>query len=384
MKVAILGGTGLVGTEMISILATRKFPVSELLIFASTRSEGKVLHTPFGEVTCKVARDIDDFTGCDFVIVDVDDPYALELAPLAAQAGAKVVDNSAAFRMDVNVPLVVSEVNPGDIEQADKGIVACPNCTTMILLVALGPLHEKFKIDRMVVSTYQSVSGAGQGGIDELANQWKTRGIDGDLNAFIRATENKGTIDGGQVWSKAIAGNVIPLAGSVKESGYTSEEEKLVFETHKILHDDTIRVTATCVRVPVFVGHALSVNVSFHDFVDASMAAKVLSDAKGVILDKDLGYESLPLSSQKAYTLYRGNDTSQTPGGYKGRVGLYEVIDMDGDIESLILKRSTSNEIQEKAVEKGMITMREDGYLKALRGITTLEEVNRVTAADSV
>lgn len=292
MKVAVLGGTGLVGTEMISIMAQRKFPVSELLVFASERSEGKVLQTPFGEVTCKVAREQSDFEACDFVIVDVDDPFALELAPMAAQAGAKVIDNSAAFRMDVNVPLVVSEVNPGDIEHADKGIVACPNCTTMILLVALGPLHEKFKIDRMVVSTYQSVSGAGQGGIDELANQWKTRGIDGDLNAFIRATENKGTIDGGQVWSKAIAGNVIPLAGSVKESGYTSEEEKLVFETHKILHDDTIRVTATCVRVPVFVGHALSVNVSFHDFVDASMAAKVLSDAKGVILDKDLGYES--------------------------------------------------------------------------------------------
>lgn len=309
MKVAILGGTGLVGTEMISILATRKFPVSELLIFASTRSEGKVLHTPFGEVTCKVARDIDDFTGCDFVIVDVDDPYALELAPLAAQAGAKVVDNSAAFRMDVNVPLVVSEVNPGDIEQADKGIVACPNCTTMILLVALGPLHEKFKIDRMVVSTYQSVSGAGQSGIDELENQWKTRGFDDDINTLIRASESPDALHGGEVWPKAIAGNVIPLAGSIKESGYTSEEEKLIFETHKILHDDTIRVSATCVRVPVFVGHALSVNVSFHDFVDASMAAKILSDAPGVTLDSNIGYESAfptPLETAGADAVHVG------------------------------------------------------------------------------
>ena len=292
MKVAILGGTGLVGTEMISILEQRKFTVSELVIFASPRSEGKVLTTPFGDITCRVARTIDDFTDCDFVIVDVDDPYALTLAPMAAEAGAKVVDNSAAFRMNIDVPLVVSEVNPGDIELADKGIVACPNCTTMILMVALAPLHEKFKIDRMVVSTYQSVSGAGQSGIDELESQWKTRGFDSDIQSLIRASESPQMLLGGEVWSKAIAGNVIPLAGSVQESGYTSEEEKLVYETHKILHDDTIRVSATCVRVPVFVGHALSVNVSFHDSVDASMAADILSKAPGVILDNNLGHES--------------------------------------------------------------------------------------------
>jgi aspartate-semialdehyde dehydrogenase len=291
MKIAVIGGTGLVGTEMISILAERNFPVTELVIFASPRSEGKVIQTPFGEVTCRVAKFIEDFEGCDFVIVDVDDPYALELAPMAAQAGAKVIDNSAAFRMDVNVPLVVSEVNPGDIAYADKGIVACPNCTTMILMVALGPLHEKFKIDRMVISTFQSVSGAGQVGIDELAGQWKSRGFDDDVDSLLRASRNTASISGGEVWDKAIAGNVIPLAGSVQESGYTSEEEKLVFETHKILHDDSILVTATCVRVPVFVGHALSVNVSFHDFVDASMAVKVLQDAKGIILDQDLSHE---------------------------------------------------------------------------------------------
>jgi aspartate-semialdehyde dehydrogenase len=145
MKVAVLGGTGLVGTEMISIMKQRNFPVTELLVFASERSEGKTIATPFGDVVCKVARTVEDFKGCDFVIVDVDDPYAIELAPLAAQAGAKVVDNSAAFRMDPDVPLVVSEVNPEDIKDAKKNIVACPNCTTMILLVALAPLHERFQ-----------------------------------------------------------------------------------------------------------------------------------------------------------------------------------------------------------------------------------------------
>ena len=292
MKVAILGGTGLVGTEMISIMKQRNFPVTELVVFASERSEGKTITTPFGEVICKVARGIEDFENCDFVIVDVDDPFALKLAPLAAEAGAKVVDNSAAFRMDPDVPLVVSEVNPGDIKQAKKNIVACPNCTTMILLVALAPLHERFKIDRMVISTYQSVSGAGQIGIDELETQWKIHGFDDDINTLVRASENPEVIKGGVAWSKAIAGNVIPMAGSIKESGYTSEEEKLVHETHKILHDDSIRVTATCVRVPVFVGHALSVNVSFKENVDAEQVAKILSDAKGVILDSSVGHES--------------------------------------------------------------------------------------------
>lgn len=287
MKIAVLGGTGLVGTEMISILDQRNFDVTELVIFASTRSEGKTISTPFGDVVCKVAKSVEDFEGCDFVIVDVDDPIAIELAPMAAEAGAKVVDNSAAFRMDEDVPLVVSEVNPHAIKDAKKNIVACPNCTTMILLTALGPLHEEFCIDRMVISSYQSVSGAGQAGMDELAEQWKQHGFDDDLENLRRSSEYESAREGGSVWEKAIAGNVIPLAGSVKESGYTSEEEKLIFETHKILGDDSIRVTATCVRVPVFVGHAMSVNVSFKNDVDAERVAKVLSQAPGVVLDAD-------------------------------------------------------------------------------------------------
>jgi len=285
MKVAVLGGTGLVGTEMISIMAQRNFDVTELVIFASSRSEGKVISTPFGDITCRVAKSEEDFEGCDFVIVDVDDPIAIELAPLAAKAGAKVVDNSAAFRMDSQVPLVVSEVNPEAIETATKNIVACPNCTTMILLTALGPLHDEFGIDRMVISSYQSVSGAGQAGIDELAQQWKQHGFDDDLNNLRRSSEHESAREGGSVWEKAIAGNVIPLAGSVKESGYTSEEEKLIYETHKILGDDSIRVTATCVRVPVFVGHAMAANITFKNDVDAQRVAKVLAQSPGVVLD---------------------------------------------------------------------------------------------------
>lgn len=285
MKVAVIGGTGLVGTEMISIMSERNFPVSELVVFASTRSEGKKISTPFGEVTCRVARDVNDFDCCDFVIVDVEDDIALELVPLAIEAGAKIVDNSAAFRMDKDVPLVVSEVNPQAIKEAKKSIVACPNCTTMILLTALGPLHEEFQIDRMVISSYQSVSGAGQAGMDELRDQWRQRGFDDDLDSLRTSVNYESVRQGGGVWDKAIAGNVIPLAGSVRESGYTSEEEKLVYETHKILGDETIRVTATCVRVPVFVGHALSVNVSFKNDVDAKRAAKILADAPGVVLD---------------------------------------------------------------------------------------------------
>ncbi len=288
MKVAILGGTGLVGTEMISILAERKFPVSELVVFASSRSEGRKLNTPFGEVTCRVASAEEDFAGCDFVIIDVDDPIAAELAPLATAAGAKVVDKSAYFRMDNDVPLVIPEINAADIADAKRGIVSTPNCTTTVMLMAIAPLHKEFGADRIVISSYQSVSGAGQAGLDELRDQWKEHGFDNDLEQYVNSSESETLRAGGGVWDKAIAGNVIPLAGSIKEDGYTSEELKLVRETHKILHDDTIRITATCVRVPVFVGHAMSVNVSFHNDMDAERAAKILRETPGVSLGDDI------------------------------------------------------------------------------------------------
>jgi aspartate-semialdehyde dehydrogenase len=281
VDVGVIGATGLVGQEMLRILEQRGFPVGTLRAYASARSEGRELLFADGTVICEVLRD-GCFDGLDLVIVDVDDPLALEWAPAAAAAGAKVVDNSAAFRMDPDVPLVVAEVNPEDLLDLPRGIASCPNCTTMVLVTALAPLHRAAGIDRMVVSTYQSVSGAGAPGITELERQWTK--LNGDTESLRRAATIPGFIAAGEVWSKPIAGNVIPLAGSVKEQGYTSEEWKLVYESRKILHDDALRVSATCVRVPVFVGHAMTANVAFHDPMDATRAAEILAGASGVQL----------------------------------------------------------------------------------------------------
>ncbi len=281
VRIGVIGATGLVGQEMLRLIAERDFPADEVRAFASPRSEGRVLTSGAREITCEVLRD-GCFDGLDLVIVDVDDPIALEWAPVAAAAGARVVDNSAAFRSEADVPLVVAEVNPDDLDELPRNIASCPNCTTMVLLTALAPLHRAAGIDRMVVSTYQAVSGAGQAGIDELDEQWVARAS--DLPPLRRAAAIEGTITPGRVWGAPIAGNAIPLAGSVREAGYTSEEWKLVRETHKILHDDTIRVTATCVRVPVYVGHSMTANVAFRSAMDATSAATLLASAPGVRL----------------------------------------------------------------------------------------------------
>ena len=284
VSIGIMGATGLVGTEMLRILDERAFPVSELRAYASERSLGRKLPFAGGEVTCEILR-AGCFEGLDLVIVDVDDPLAAEWAPQAVAAGARVVDNSAAFRMDPDIPLVIAEVNPGDLASLPKGIASCPNCTTMIPVTALAPLHRAARIDRLVVSSYQSVSGAGQVGLHELDAQWtKLAGRAAEL-------QRAGTLDApiveGEVWSKPIAGNVIPLAGSVKEAGYTSEEWKMIHETRKILHDDDIQCTVTCVRVPVFVGHAVSANVRFHRPMSKAETVELLRDAPGVRLVDD-------------------------------------------------------------------------------------------------
>lgn len=204
---------------------------------------------------------------------------------MAASTGAKVIDKSAAFRMDPDVPLVIPEINEEDIRDAKRNIVSTPNCTTTVLLMAIAPLHEKFGVERLVVTTFQSVSGAGQAGLDELRDQWRTHSFDNELEQYADSAHNENIRKGNGVWDKAIAGNVIPLAGSVKDGGYTTEEIKMVRETHKILHDDTLKITATCVRVPVFVGHAMSVNATFKNSVDAQTAAKVINDFPGVSID---------------------------------------------------------------------------------------------------
>lgn len=276
----IVGVTGLVGGEILRILEQRSFPVGSIRGFASPRSQGRRIPFRDRELVVEILED-GCFDGLDLVVIDVDDPLALEWAPRAAAAGARVIDNSAAFRMDPAVPLVVSDVNPEDLANLPKGIAACPNCTTMVLLTALAPLHRAARIKRMVVSTYQSVSGAGQSGMDELEDQWRKRS--GDLGELRRAG-SLGKLDPGSVWSKPIAGNVIPLAGSVGEAGYTSEEHKLVSESRKILHDDAIAVTATCVRVPVFVGHAMAANVEFHRPMGRDEAARLLEAAPGVVM----------------------------------------------------------------------------------------------------
>ena len=280
-KVGVIGATGLVGTEMLRVLEERKFPVEELRAFASPRSEGRKLPFAGGEVECRVMTE-GCFDGLDFVIVDVDDPLALECAPRAAAAGAKVVDNSAAFRMDPDVPLVVTEINPGDLDHMPKGIASCANCTTAVPLTAIAPLHRAAGLERMVVSTYQSVSGAGQSGLRELDEQW-TKG-DGRSDVLRRAGAIDGAVEPGEVWDRPIAGNVIPLAGSIREQGYTSEEWKMLHESRKILHAGALRVSVTCVRVPVYVGHAVSANLRFARPVTKAEAVEILADAPGVQL----------------------------------------------------------------------------------------------------
>lgn len=282
--VGVIGATGLVGGEMLRVLAARKFPIDELRAFASPRSVGNAV--PFGDQEIIVRELVPgSLTGLDFVMIDVDDPLAAQWAPVAVEQGARVIDNSAAFRMDAEVPLVISEVNPEDLQNMPKGIVSCPNCTTMVLAVALKPLHDLARIRRMVVSTYQSVSGAGQRGIQELDEQWR-KSVD-RLGEFSRAGAIPGTIEPGEVWPKPIAGNVIPLAGSITDDGYTSEESKLMHESRKILHAPDLQVSATCVRVPVFVGHSISANIEFEHAIDANSARKALESADGVIVGED-------------------------------------------------------------------------------------------------
>ncbi|HEV8205768.1 MAG TPA: aspartate-semialdehyde dehydrogenase [Acidimicrobiia bacterium] len=294
MRVGVVGATGVVGREMLRVLEERAFPVDELRVYASPRSEGRKLPYSGREVTCETLR-ADGFDGLDLVIVDVDDPIAAEWAPVAAAAGAKVVDNSAAFRMDPDVPLVVTEINPDDLRHMPKGIASCPNCTTAVPVTAIAPLHRAAGLERMVVSTYQSVSGAGQAGLRELDEQW-TKG-DGRSDVLRRAGTIDGAITPGDVWDRPIAGNVIPQAGSLGELGYTSEEWKMLHESRKILHADELLVTVTCVRVPVYVGHAVSANVRFARPMTKAEAVALLSNAPGVqLVDGGEGHPT-PLES---------------------------------------------------------------------------------------
>ena len=266
-KVAVVGATGAVGEAMLAMLAERKFPVSELVALASERSAGEHVKWRNRDV---VVRDLAEFdpAGVDIALFSAGGGVSREHAPRFAAAGAVVIDNSSAFRADADVPLVVSEVNPETLRNRPKGIIANPNCSTMQLMVALAPLHRAAGIERINVATYQSVSGTGRKALEELGRQ--TAG----LLSFQEVRP--------EVYPVQIAFNVIPHGGDFQANGYTSEEMKLVDETRRILGDDTIRVNATVVRVPVFYGHSEAVNIETRDKLTAAQARTLLQDAPGI------------------------------------------------------------------------------------------------------
>ena len=278
-RVVVAGATGNVGREMLNILDERQFPVDELAVLASRKSLGT--EVSFGETTLKT-KDLDtfDFTGWDIALFAIGSDATKTYAPKAAAAGCVVIDNSSLYRYDPDVPLIVPEVNADAIEgYSNKNIIANPNCSTAQMVVALKPLHDRARIKRVVVSTYQSVSGAGKGGMDELWDQTK---------AVYNPTDDKPP----KQFTKQIAFNVIPHIDKFMEDGTTKEEWKMVAETKKIV-DPSIKVTATCVRVPVFVGHSEAVNIEFEDFLDEDEARDILREAPGVmVIDKreDGGY----------------------------------------------------------------------------------------------
>jgi aspartate-semialdehyde dehydrogenase len=281
-RIGVVGATGQVGVAMRQILLERGFPADEVRFFASARSAGAVL--PFGdrEVVVEDAGTADP-SGLDVALFSAGATTSRALAPKFADAGAVVVDNSSAFRMDPDVPLVVSEVNPHAIADARKGIIANPNCTTMVAMPALKPLHDEAGLVRLVVATYQAVSGSGVAGVEELADQVAAAGdkarelaYDGEAVAFPEPVK----------YARTIAYNVLPLAGSIVDDGEgeTDEEKKLRNESRKILEIPGLLVSGICVRVPVFTGHSLAVNAEFERALTVERAREILAGAPGVEL----------------------------------------------------------------------------------------------------
>ena len=277
--IAVVGATGNVGREILQILSERNFPADEVVALASVRSQGK--EVSYGEeeiLKCQVLEEF-DFSSTDIALFSPGASVSKVHAPRAAEQGCVVIDNTSHFRMMEDIPLVVPEVNPGALKQyAKRNIIANPNCSTMQMVVALKPLHEEAGIKRVVVSTYQSVSGSGKAAMDELYDQTKAIYVNEQLEP--------------KQYTKRIAFNVIPHIDVFMEDGSTKEEWKMVQETKKIL-DPKIEVSATCVRVPVFVGHSESINVEFEKALDVETALEIFEDAEGVVvLDRreDGGY----------------------------------------------------------------------------------------------
>ena len=270
-KVAMVGATGAVGETLLAILAERDFPVSELVPLASERSAGGKLTFAGKELVVQLL-DTYDFAGVDIAFFSAGGSVSREHAPRAAAAGAVVIDNTSEFRYQDDIPLVISEVNPHAIAQyTQRGIIANPNCSTMQMLVALAPIHRAAQIERINVATYQSVSGAGRSGMEELGRQ-------------TAALLNFQSVEPGKKFPAQIAFNVIPQIDDFQPNGYTKEEMKLVWETRKILEDESIQVNPTAVRVPVFYGHSEAVHIETSEKISAEQVRELLRQAPGVIL----------------------------------------------------------------------------------------------------
>jgi aspartate-semialdehyde dehydrogenase len=282
--VAIVGATGMVGQEFIRVLEQRNFPMTSVKLFASDRSHGRKMKVCGEELEVKETTP-DSFKGIDIALFSAGADISKQFSPIAARTGAVVVDNSAAFRMDPEVPLVVPEINPEDIKK-HKGIIANPNCSTIQMVVALYPLHKVNPIKRITVATYQSVSGTGLAAVDELISQAKV------------------VLEGGKaapkVYPYQIAFNVLPEIDVFLENGYTKEEWKLVEETHKIMHAPEIAISATCVRVPVKIGHSEAVQVEFSRPMSPDEARSILSKAPGVTLMDDPSKRVYPYPAMAA------------------------------------------------------------------------------------
>ncbi len=280
LNVGVVGATGLVGSMMRELLAERNFPVGTLRLFASARSAGKQVDFNGQPVTVEDAETA-DFAGLDVVFFSAGGSTSKALAPKAAAAGAIVIDNSSAWRSDPDVPLVVAEVNPDALANIPKGIVANPNCTTMAVMPALKPLHDEAGLKRLVASTYQAVSGAGLAGIEILAKQLAHVG---DRAAELARNGHADFLPAAEKWAAPIAHNIAPLNYVLGEDDYTEEELKLRDESRKILNIPGLPVSGTCVRVPVFTGHGISVNAEFERPISAARALELLEAAPGVVV----------------------------------------------------------------------------------------------------
>lgn len=275
MKIAVVGATGLVGKEMLKVLTRRNFPVLELILVASEKSIGKEIEFKGKKIKVMSAADAIN-AKVQIALFSAGGNTSLELAPKFAASGTTVIDNSSAWRMDANKPLVVPEVNAHILKLTDK-IIANPNCSTIQMVVVLNPLHKKYKIKRVVVSTYQSVTGTGVKAVEQMMN------------------ERKGVMNGEMAYKYPIDLNVIPQIDIFLDNDYTKEEMKLVNETKKIMQDDSIRLTATTVRIPVVGGHSESVNIEFENDYDVNEVRKILSETSGVIIQDDPSKQIYPM-----------------------------------------------------------------------------------------